>query len=105
MQQKAATARRRQATRAAKADVGPAEVCFHALPGALMPNSCLCVGHRLIRLTVVMSDWNVMLQDPFATKEVYHDGPFAQFMINTFSNRMSSLLGGESYAHAGKVFA
>ena len=37
----------------------------------------------------------LMSQDPFATKEVYHDGPFAQFMINTFSNRMSSLLGGE----------
>ncbi len=34
------------------------------------------------------------MQDPFATKEVYRDGPFAQLMIGIFSRKMSKLLGG-----------
>lgn len=68
------------------------------LPGALVPSCCLCVGHCSVSSLI-----GVPLQDPFAVKEVYHDGPFALFMINTFSNRMSSLLGGASSARAGKA--
>ena len=36
-----------------------------------------------------------MLQDPFATKETYNDGPFDKFMVSYFAKKMSEQLGGE----------
>ena len=35
-----------------------------------------------------------LLQDPFAVKENYHDGPFDKFMVSYFAKQMSEQLGG-----------
>ena len=77
----------------------PCRCSSHTLPSMLfkMP-ATVCSLLRFLPQAV--PDSGNTLQDPFATKEEYHDGPFAQFMIDTFSKRMSSSLGGEPFACA-----
>ena len=38
-----------------------------------------------------------LVQDPFAVKEEYYDGPFDRFMVSYFASKMSEQLGGEAH--------
>ena len=59
---------------------------------------CFDISHALqerVRYLCMPCKTSYVLQDPFATKETYNDGPFDKFMVFYFAKKMSEQLGGE----------